>query len=211
VKISNIIRTIILLSIAVLVVYNSVYFKKLSDVKNSGAAKFDPASFAKKLWDDELPAKMDSAISLSYLMQAISSQQDKAFDAYTNALAIGNYRYALVKLNGVVKEVSEDECLVETQVADSILIVKLATEFVFGNALRDASELVAVKDFPNTDDLNGISESLNKIVRSSVVPPLKQSVKSGDKLSVVGAIEINKEHIHWQGSEIIPVRLQITN
>ncbi len=205
------IRIIILLFLAVFLSYHSVYFKKLSEVKSGIAAKFNAPAFAKDLWDNKMPAKIDSAVFLPLLMQVVSDSPDKAFDEYTHALAIGNYRYALVKLSGVVKAVADDECLVETPVADSLLLVKIATEFVFGNALRDASELVTLDDFPVSDDLNGISESLNQIVRSTVIPPFKQAVKSGDKVSVTGAIEINKEHIHWREAEIIPVRLQIYN
>lgn len=205
------IRTIILLALAAFLLYQSIYIRKLSDVKSNVAAKLDTGAFAQKLWDEKFPAKLDGAISLDNLVEAVSADPDFAFEEFTNALAIGNYRYALVKLDGVVKEVREDECLIATTVADSMLMVKVATEFIFGNALRDASALIAVKDYPNSDDLNGISESLNKIVRTNVIPPFKQSVKNGDKVAIVGAIEINKEHIHWQGSEIIPVRLQITN
>jgi len=211
VKKSNIIRTIILFSIGFFLAYHSVYFKKFSEVKGAITSKFDAAEFAQKLWEEQMPAKMDSAMDLTELMLAVSIQPDKAFEEYTHALAIGNYRYAMVKFSGLVKEVSEDECLVEIRVADSILTVKLATEFIFGNAIRDASGLVSVKDFPNTDDLNGISEWLNKLVRTKVIPPFKQAVKGGDTVSITAALEINKEHIHWQGSEIIPVRLQIIN
>ena len=37
----------------------------------------------------------------------------------------------------------------------------------------------------------------------------KQTIKRNDKVNLVGALEINKEHIHWQGIELLPVRLQI--
>ena len=87
--------------------------------------------------------------------------------------------------------------------------IRLATEFIYGNAIRDASGLVEVKDFPNTADLNAISEELNKIVRTAVIPPVKGKIKKGNRLSMVAALELNKEHIHWQGVELYPVRIQI--
>ena len=90
-----------------------------------------------------------------------------------------------------------------------MVTVKVATEFIYGNAIRDASGLVEVKDFPNTMDLNNISEELNKTVRKTVLPPFKTAVKKGDKIIVTGAIEIHKEHIKWNELEIIPVQLQI--
>ena len=92
---------------------------------------------------------------------------------------------------------------------DSLMTVRLATEFIYGNAIRDASGLVDIKDFPNTMDLNNISEELNKMVRKTVLPPFKAAVKKGDKVIVTGSIEIHKEHIKWNELEIIPVQLQI--
>lgn len=119
-----------------------------------------------------MPAKIDSAVQFTALLDAIVKDGEAAINKYTNALAIGNYRYALVKLEGTVTEVKEDEVLLSVKHNDSLLTVNLATEFVYGNAVRDALALVQVKDFPNTNNLSSISDELNKIIRSSVLPSL---------------------------------------
>lgn len=199
----------LLVVIIALLSYKSVYFEKLSTRKTNTATAFDAVGFSKKLWEEKMPAKMDSAIQLIALMDAITKDSDAAINKYTNAMAIGNYRYALVKMEGIVMDVKEDEVLLTVKHNDSLLTVNLATEFVYGNAVRDASALVQVKDFPNTNNLSSISEELNKIIRSSILPSFKTAVKKGSIVEVVAAIEINKEHIHWQGIELLPVRLQI--
>ena len=205
------IKYVVLLAIIALLAYNSVYFKKLSEVTANTASKFDAGSFTKKLWDEKLPAKMDSAVELTTLITAIATQPQDAFNKYTNALAIGNYRYAMVKAEGEVVELNEDDLLLQIPFADSMLKVRIATEFIYGNAIRDASGLVEVKSFPNTTDLSSISEELNKTVRTTVLVPIKKTLKKGDSIAVTGAIEINKAHINWTEPEIIPVRLQIIN
>jgi predicted lipoprotein len=201
----------LLLVVVALLAYKSVYFEKLSTRKNNTLASFDAAGFSKKLWEEKMPAKMDSAINLSQLITAIDKEGEIAINKYTNALAIGNYRYALVTLDATVMDVKEDEVLLSMKHNDSLLTVNMATEFIYGNAIRDASGLVQVKDFPNTADLNSISEELNKIVRSTVLPTFKTSVKKGDNISVVAAVELNKEHIHWSNMELLPVRIQVVN
>jgi predicted lipoprotein len=201
----------LLIVVVALLAYKSVYFEKLSTRKNNTLASFDAAGFSKKLWEEKMPAKMDSAINLSQLIAAIDKDGETAINKYTNALAIGNYRYALVKLDATVADVKEDEVLLSMKHNDSLLTVNMATEFIYGNAIRDASGLVQVKDFPNTADLNSISEELNKIVRSTVLLTFKTSVKKGDNISVVAAVELNKEHIHWHGMELLPVRIQVVN
>ncbi|TWI85120.1 putative lipoprotein [Lacibacter cauensis] len=204
-------KYIITIAAVGLLAYKSVYFKKLSEVKAKTATAFDAAGFTQKIWSEQLNTKLDSAIELTTLIKAIEAAPADAFNRHTNALAIGNYRNAMVKLNAEVKQVNEDDVLVQLPFADSMLTVKVATEFVYGNAIRDASRLVDVKDFPNTNDLNSISEELNKTVRTTILKPFKQAVKAGDKVVVTGAIEINKAHLNWSEPEIIPVRLQIVN
>ena len=200
----------LLLIVAIgLVAYKSVYVKKLSTIKVVTNEKFDAISFSKNLWEEKLPAKLDSAVELvTFIKTALANPAD-AFSKYTNALGIGNYRYALVKAEGTVTDVNEDDITLQIKIGDSLMTAKLATEFIYGNAIRDASGLVDVKNFPNTMDLNNISEELNKMVRKTILPPFKTAVKKGDKLIVTGAIEIHKEHIKWNELEIIPVQLQI--
>jgi len=52
---------------------------------------------------------------------------------------------------------------------------------------------------------------MNKMVRTTVLAPFKQRIRQGDKVNIVAAVELNKEHIKWNGLELIPVRLQIVN
>lgn len=207
----NYLKPAIYTAVALLLVYNSVYFKKLDEVKNKTVVQFDAAAFSKKLWSEKFPARIDIAIELSSFINALSENPDQAFEKFTNALAIGNYRYVLVKFKVQVKDITDDELLAELPLADSSLDIKIATEFIYGNAIRDASKLLAIKDFPNTNDLNNISEELNKIVRTEVIAPFKSKVKKGDSIEVIGAIELNKAHISWKEPEVIPVRLQIIN
>ena len=202
-------KYLLLVVVVGLVAYKSVYIKKLSTMVIATGDKFDAVTFSKKLWEEKLPAKLDSAIELTEFIKAVQLNPSDAFSKHSNALGIGNYRYVLIKTDAVVTELDDDDNTLQINSGDSLMIVKLATEFIYGNAIRDASALVDVKDFPNTMDLNNISEELNRTVRKTVLPSFKEKVKKGDRINVTGAIEINKEHLRWTGLEIIPIRLQI--
>jgi predicted lipoprotein len=206
---SRIVRHILVIIVIALVGYKSVYFKRLSTYNKQPAGNFDAVSFSQKLWNEQLLPRLDSAIGLGDLIDAIKANPSNAFEKYSNALAIGNYRYSLVKFTGTVAAINENDIVMQTPYADSLMIIVVATEYIYGNAIRDASGLLKVKDFPDTDDLNSISEELNKTVRSSVIPPFKKQVKLGDKIEINGAIELNKEHISFRKIEVIPVRLKI--
>lgn len=203
------VKYVLVVAVIGLVGYKSVYIKKLSEVKNSSGEKFDAVSFSTKLWNEKMPAKMDSAVDLAILMNAVSKDKEAAFKHYSNALGIGNYRYALIKTKANVIAVNEDEIQLQLPIADSMMNAVLATEYIYGNAIRDASALVDVKDFPISSDLNSISEEMNKIVRTNLLPSFKTKIKKGDTLAIIAAIELNKAHLKWTGLELLPVRLQI--
>ncbi len=198
---------IVLLAI-VLLGYNSIYIKKLSDIKAIAGEKFDAVTYVAGLWKDKLPARMQAAVDINTLKAAVETDATGAFEKYTNALAIGNYRYALVKGTAKVDKVGADDVAIIIN-GNTPFKAGLVTEFVYGNALRDASGLVALKEFPNTSDLNSISEQFNRTVREKVVPAFKPSLNTGDQIEFTGAIELNKEHIHFDDIELIPVSVKI--
>jgi predicted lipoprotein len=202
-------KYILTIVVIVLVGYNSVYFKKLSDVKQGMAKQFDATWFATKLWKEQLPAKMDSAIELTQLIQLIQQAPEQAFAQHSNAMTIGNYRYSIVKASGIVSAVNEDDIQLEITTTKGIVNVKVATEFIYGNAIRDASQLVDVKDFTNSTDLSNISEALNAIVKKQVLPNFITKVQKGNKVNVIAAVEINKAHVNFNELELIPLQIKI--
>src|SRR5436190_5667266 len=140
----NVFRYILIVLAIGLVGYNSVYFKSLSKVRKTAAGKFDAVGYSGKLWKEKIPARLDSAIALIDLIRAVETNPENAFASYSNALDIGNYRYSLVKVNATVSVIGEDEIVLQIVHADSLLIARLATEYIYGNAIRDASGLVNI-------------------------------------------------------------------
>ena len=204
----KLIKYILVVAVIGMVGYNSVYVKKLSEVKNKDLSKFDAVDFSKKLWDEQLPGRLDTAIELSAWINAIKTDSIAGMERVSNAMAIGNYRYSLVKIKGRAGAIGEDDFILN---ADSQVNIKVATEFIYGNAIRDASGLVDIRNFVNTNDLNNISEELNKKVRTTVLPALKRNLKPGALLEITGAIEFNKEHLRLKDLEMIPVRIKFLN
>ena len=207
----NTLKYAILLILLGFVAYNSIYFRKLDEVNaTSGAnatSKFDrnggPAAYANTFWTTKLlPASASSAIDLSTLISSLKTDKEKAFETYSHALGIGNIRYFLVKGEGKITAIGDNDVTVSLPEGAT---VNLATEYIFGNAARDASGLIKITEFDNTMDLNKVSTELNTIIRNKVVPPLKTSAKHGNMVKFVGAIELNKEHLHLENLEVIPI------
>ena len=135
-------------------------------------------------------------------MPLLKTKETKAFDTYSHALGVGNIRYFLVKGEGTVASVGDNTISISLPTGET---VQLATEFIFGNATRDASGIIQITDFDNTTDLNSVSAALNDIIRKQVVPPLKAMAKPGSRLRFVGAMELNQAHVHLDNLVLIPI------
>lgn len=198
------IRYLLYVAVIALLAYNSVYFKKLDEVK-AGTAAFDAAGYAKDFWEKKLTPGLTKAVDLNALTTLLKTDKEKAFSAHSHALGIGNIRYFLVKGEGMVTDVNENEVKVKVGERE----VRIATEYIFGNAVRDASGAIDINAFTNSMDFNNVSAEINKLIREKVVPPFKSKVKKGDRVTFHGAIELNREHLQVNEMEIIPVSLQI--
>lgn len=197
--------------IALLVVaYNSVYFKKLDKVQATAASKnFDAAAYAKEYFHNKLIPSLNKAVEINQLVALLQNDKEKTFDQYGHALGISNVRFFLVKGEGKITAINEND--VSLLVATDTLKrkVQIATEFIFGNAIRDASGLIDMNEFKNTMDFNNVSAELNKIVRSEVVPSFKASAKKGDTVQFYGVVEWNRKHPDVTDMEVIPISLKV--
>lgn len=198
------------LAILSLVAYNSVYFKKLNEVKAVvNAGKFDAVSFTTEFWNRELKPALTNGLELSYLIELLNKDPEKAFQNHSNALGIGNIRYFLVKGEGVVLSVNANDVVIQANAESQKLLVKLATEFVYGNEVRDALGLIDINEFDNITDFNNISAEINKKIRNEVIPPFLAEVREGKTVRFTGALELNKMHLNLNEIEVIPVALAV--
>lgn len=191
-------------AVVLLVVYNSVYFRKLDEVKAEASGKFDAAAFAKTFLEKQLTPKLATAPDIDELTTLLSTDKNKAFEMYSHATAIGNIRYFLVKGQGTITKINENDLTIQTPKQQ----LTLAMEFIYGNALRDASGEFDITKFTKTADINNVSSELNKLIRASVVFPFRPKAKVGDNVQFAGAIALNKEYLNLTEIEVVPASLK---
>ena len=117
---------------------------------------------------------------------------------------------SLIKGDGKINAIDENEVAITTNDSAKQTFT-IAIEFVYGNAIRDASGLVSLNSFSSTTDMNSFSEEINKIVRTEVLPGFKTKAKAGDNVKFAGAIELNQAHLKLDSIEVVPIKLTITN
>jgi len=200
------IKYILWVAVILVVAYSSVYFKKLSDVKAAAAKGFDAAAYANNYFYKQLPPAIAEAPDVDKLIAMIKTDTSAAFKSYGHALAIGTTRYFLVQGKGTIVNIDDNGVWVSTPAGNTVL---LGTEYVYGNALRDASGLVDINKFSNTMDLNNISGAVDKIVRTKILPGIKPQLKKGGIILFSGAAGLNQAHLQLDGMEITPVSIKI--
>lgn len=199
----KILKYILIAATILLVGYNSVEIKPLDQVKKAGQ-KFDAMAYAREYLTKTLPTAYGKATPISDLVGLLTADKNKAFNDLSHAVSIGNVRHFLVKGEGIVSKINADDIVLTVKDKS----VHVATEFIYGSSIRDASGLFDIKQFTNTADMNNISAEINKIIRTEVVPPFKQKVKVGDTVQFLGALEMNQEHPQFDNFEVLPIELK---
>lgn len=204
--VKKIVKYAFILVLLVIVGMKSVYFEKL-DAHKASSQEFDAVEYAKNYWDAKLIPSLNKAIDLDSLVSLLKSDKEATFDNYSNALGIGNIRFFLVQGEATVESIQENDVRIVSSATQ--LKATIATEYIFGNAVRDASGGMNINEFKNTMDFNNVSAELNKRIRTTVIPAFRQAVKSGDRINFFGAIELNREHLNLDKIEVIPIALKI--
>ncbi|KAF2515669.1 DUF2291 domain-containing protein [Flavobacterium foetidum] len=193
-----------LLAIALLG-YNSVYFKKLSDVKKAQKESFDFKAYADSLYYKGI-LKSKKTVDLTNLISSLKSDPSAAFEKFGNRLGIGNSAYFMIKSTGKIIDIKDG---IYTVADEHNGVVFIDTKYIFGNDLRDASGLVKLTDFKTNAQFNKVSESLNDIVRNEVIPKEIKTVKLGDSISFSGAVKLSKKQTLFTDLLIIPSQIKL--
>lgn len=206
----NILALVVLLAIFA----SSISIENLDEVKARGEeSSFDAPGYAEKFWQNDLLPNLDEALEINQLFTALEDNPEQTFDKYSNALGIGNIRFFMVKGQGEVIEIEDNHILVNT-ISDSSsnnYPVRIAIEYIFGNAVRDASGKISLSEFEQTMDFNMVSAEINKLIRKEVIPQLKNEAKEGRLIEFTGAIEMNKKQVDLGQVEIIPVHIEYSS
>jgi predicted lipoprotein len=186
-----------------------VYFRKLSEVNAEIAVhEFDAAAYADRYWEDEIIPAISNAIEISELLSQLNQNPELAFHEHSHALGIGNIRYFIIKGKGKIISINANDVTLAIPFELKQTQIHLVTEFVYGNAVRDAVGAIDLNEFTNTMDLNNVSAEINKRIRQHIIPPFKNQAKINAIVNFAGAIELNQKFLDLESIEVIPVSLK---
>ena len=123
--------------------YNSVYFEPL-DERHIAQKKgvFDPDAFAQKFMETKLTGL--PAMEAGQFMEALEQDLEQFTAEKGRKMGISNDYYFIVEGNGIVLDIGNENVRIKLEgVADSELLI--ATDFIFGNAIREGSGMAIFK------------------------------------------------------------------
>jgi len=189
-------------------VYNSIFFENLKDVKEQQQrGTFNAAQYARDFWDSQLIGVLDKAVDAKELIELFNTDMATAVKEYGKTPGVSSVYAYLLKGQGQILSVTGDGLQVsvgEPQMNPDIFIE--TGSYIPGNAVRDASGLIDVSEFSDTMKFNEIGSEINKIVVKEVIRPfLDKNPRAGQTVRFFGATQVAQD-----AAEEIPFG-QLTN
>lgn len=203
-------KYIVAAAIVVLLLYNSFYLENLEKRQAADADKaFDIERYVKDFWD-KLSNTMDEAADATQLLGLLRLDVHKAIEEYSTKTGhVTSTHFFLLQGQGRILSVSQDGVLVSltgTEAAPEILV---ATDLIFGNAIRDASGLVDSDDFEDSMDYNKVSEHINYIIMNEVIASFRDRARQGATVRFIGAAEIFESDPQISPLRIVPIKVEL--
>lgn len=189
-----------------LVLYNSFYFRSLSEFKEEQQIKiFSPEKYAENFWSNLLSSNFERAINASELISLLKNDMQEAVK-HSSTLGVSSSHSYLIKGEGKISSITDEGFIVSLSGDKKI---EIATDFIFGNAIRDASGMIDVSDFPNTMAFNNISQKINDLAVKNTIEPFSAKIEIDVNIYFIGAAEISEDNPKLDPLRIIPVFLEI--
>ena len=193
----------------ILVVYLSCDIQNLEKHRAANISTvFSAEDYAAKFWNDSLPLSIANAIPIGDLLKSLSQNPEDACTKFGHKLGISKTWYFMLKGKGKIEQVDPEFLVLDM---DDHSKIKIATDFIYGNAVRDGSGKVNINYFLNMTDFNAVSVAINKLVKEKVVSRLRNSAEVGKELVFSGAIEISEENIDLSDIRVLPVSVKISD
>jgi predicted lipoprotein len=172
-------------------------------------ANFNAAEFAEKFWDEQLKPALPGAADARSVLGAIDENFQAAREKYGRTVGISNSYYVFVQGTGRVVNVDSRGVSLAIREGSDGPDVVLPTGMVFGNTVRDATGLLDMDRFPNSQHFNDLSTELNRIVETRVLPRLRDRAEVGRKVRFVGCAEVSRGAARRKPLKVVPVSVEM--
>jgi len=174
-----------------------------------GQLAFNAPVFVQQFWTNQLLKSLDRAADAHAVLTALAQDAPGAKRRYGQTLGLSSSTCFFLQGVGTVVSVEAPGVGVALNGPDHPAEVLLQTGLIFGNTVRDATGLLDVNGFPNSQDFNAISAELNHCVETQVIPGLKANAALGRRVRFVGCSEIAADAPCPKPLKLVPIHAVI--
>lgn len=201
---NKVLKNSILAVVLAFALYNSFSIESLDQIKKSQSElEFNAASYANEFFSNKIETLQ--AIKGTEFLGSIFNNTSRYAEQNGEKLGISDEYHFIIEDRATIMAIEEEYIELSLENGKTLGI---ATDFIFGNAIRDGSRMANIDDYQNTMDFNSISVELNNIVRTTIVPPFKEKAKVGDALYFKGAVTIDITDQAVSMIKVIPLLIE---
>lgn len=169
---------------------------------------FHSAAYVKEHWATQLMPALTDASDAVMVLTALRENPKQAGTQFGRTVGLGRSTLYFVRGNGTVVSVNNKQIGVSLAGAARDSDVALMTGLLFGNTVRDATGIFSGDDFPNSQQFNAISTELNRVIETTVLPPLREQAKVGDAIEFVGCAEVTNIPRDYTPLKVVPLEVK---
>jgi predicted lipoprotein len=177
-----------------------------TDPAQTASKPFDAGSAAATFWDERLVPALDAATDAGMFVKTSSSDAAAAAQQYGRRTGLGGPDLYFLRGEAKVAAIDRKGVWLATEPETSVRIV-LLTGPIFGNALRDCTGLLDLKDY-SSFDFNALSSELNRLAETRVQPVLRERAVVGGAVKFVGCAEDGGMSDGSRVLRIVPIKVE---
>jgi len=202
-------KIIIFVALLGIVIYHSFYFEDL-EARKSALAKqeFNATEYVRNFWQ-KLLNKRDGAPEAAEIYTLLNRDIPAAIKNYsTKSNDVSSTHFFLLRGQGKAVSITEDGVRLSLDKTKEESQIFIATDLIFGNAVRNASGLVNSDQFDSMD-YNHVSEAINAKVMNEVIPTFRDQVQEQSTVLFFGAGQVFESDPQIRPWKIIPIYLEV--
>lgn len=176
------------------------------DAAQSAREPFNAESAAATFWAEQLIPAVDRATDATVLLKASSSDAAAAAQQYGRRTGLGGPELYFLRGEAKVATVDRKGVWLAMEPATDLRMV-LLTGPIFGNALRDCTGLLDLKDY-SSFDFNALSSELNRLAETRVQPMLRERAVIGATVQFVGCAEDGGNSDESRVLRVAPIKVE---
>jgi len=171
--------------------------------------QFQPKAYARSFWNDRLMKSLDRAHDAATLLAAARSDPREAKAKYAQTFGMGRAYYYFVRGTGRVVSADENSVALCLGADDETVDVSIPVGTIPRNVICKGTGLIEMSEFADTRDFNRVSEEVDKIVKTEVLPPFRKAMKLGSNVEFCGCVQVVDAQQDLHPMHIVPIALRL--